>query len=99
MNCDGLSSHTNSNNRGLTGKTNGNIGSKFLFSFLVHPAVLYCQIRDWRIFYEELCQLLTVYVPEDYITEYLLSFVSTFAVDVMNYHITLKFPVYPGIRC
>jgi len=99
VNCDGLSSLTKSNNSGLTGKTNGNIGSKCQFSFVVHPEVLYCHIRDWRIFYEELCQLLTVYVPEDYIMDYLLPFVSTFTVDMLNYHITLNFPVYPGISC
>jgi len=46
-----------------------------------------------------MCQLLTVYVPEDYIMENLLLFFSTFTVDVMNYHITLKFPGYPGISC
>lgn len=65
--------------------------------FIFSTAVLCCQIRAWRIIYEELCQLLTVYVPEDYIMENLLPFVSTFTVDMMHYHVTLKFPGYPGI--
>lgn len=92
MNSDGLSSLTKSNNSDLTGKTNGNVGSKCQFSFVVHPTVLYCHIRD-------LCQLLIVYVPEDYVLEYLLPFVSTFTVDMLNYHITLNFLVYPVISC
>jgi hypothetical protein len=36
--------------------------------------------------------------PEDFIMEN-LPFVSTFTVDMMNYHITLKFDGYPGTSC
>jgi hypothetical protein len=61
------------NNSGLTIKINGKVCSKFhSFHSALQQAVLCYKIIAWSTFYEELCQLLTVYVPEDYSTENLL---------------------------